>query len=137
MSFFKYLGVYLSFPKQQGYFWDFAKLEGYFCPFPLKQISDNELEIIEGTPEIAPIPNLNVSETETIKLALEATIAKVTPKHQSYIPQLRELCMEHIDIFGVDHGNLKQTNVIEFDIDTGDDAASIYIKPRPLPYKYK
>ena len=47
----------------------------------LKQISDNELEIIEGTPEIAPIPNLNVSETEKIKLALEATIAKVAPKY--------------------------------------------------------
>jgi len=103
----------------------------------LKQISNNELEIIEGTPEIAPVPNLNISETEKIKLVLEATIAKVAPKYQSYIPQLRELCMEHIDIFGVDHGNLKQTNVIEFDIDTGDDAASIYIKPRPLPYKYR
>ena len=30
----------------------------------LKQISDNALEIIEGTPEIAPVPNLNISETE-------------------------------------------------------------------------
>ena len=34
--------------------------------------------------------------------------------------------MEYIDIFGVDHSNLKQTNVIEFDIDTGD-AAPVYI----------
>jgi len=44
--------------------------------------------------------------------------------------------MEYIHIFGIDHSNLKQTNVIEFDIDTGD-AAPIYIKSRPLPYKYK
>ena len=102
----------------------------------LKQTSDHEFEIIEGTPEIPPIPNFSISETEKTKIALEVTIGKVAPKFQSYIPQLKELCMEYIDIFGVDHNNLKQTNVIEFDVDTGD-AAPIYIKPRPLPYKYK
>ena len=44
--------------------------------------------------------------------------------------------MEYIYIFGIDHSKLKQTNVIEFDIDTGD-AVPFYIKSRPLPYKYK
>ena len=39
-------------------------------------------------------------------------------------------------VFGIDRNNLKQTNVIEFDIDTGD-AVPFYIKSRPLPYKYK
>jgi RNase H-like domain found in reverse transcriptase/Reverse transcriptase (RNA-dependent DNA polymerase)/Integrase zinc binding domain/Integrase core domain/gag-polyprotein putative aspartyl protease/Retrotransposon gag protein len=102
----------------------------------LKENSDNELEIIEATPEIPPVPRFNISEKEKIKSALEATIAKVPSKFQSYIPELRKLCMEYIDIFGVDHNNLKQTDVIEFDIDTGD-AIPIYIKSRPLPYKYK
>jgi hypothetical protein len=30
-----------------------------------------------------------ISETEKIKIALEATIAKVAPKFQLYIPQLK------------------------------------------------
>jgi hypothetical protein len=97
---------------------------------------DDEFEIIEGPSEIPTDPDSGQSETEKIKMALEDTIAKVAPKFQQYVPQLRKLCMEYIDIFGVNHNTLKQTNVIEFDIDTGN-TAPIYIKSRPLPYKYK
>ena len=102
----------------------------------LKQTSDNELEIIEGSPEIPSDPIIDQSELEKIKVALETTIAKVATKFQQYVPQLKPLCMKYIDIFDVNYSNLKQTNVIEFDIDTGD-AAPIYIKPRPPSYKYK
>ena len=34
------------------------------------------------------------------------------------------------------HLDVKQTDVIQFDINTSN-AKSVYIKPKPLPWKYK
>src|SRR5437762_3011040 len=51
-----------------------ADLEEFVMIFnELKQTSDNEFEIIEGTPEIPPIPNFSISESEKTKIALEVT----------------------------------------------------------------
>jgi len=44
--------------------------------------------------------------------------------------------MEFIDIFGINYKDLKISNVLQFDIDTGY-AAPIYCKPHSLPYKHK
>ena len=102
----------------------------------LKTESDNnqDFEIIEE--EISSEISTNKSQSERIIDALSDIITKIPKRFQEYVPKLRDLCMEFIDIFGTDHENLKQTNIIEFDIDTGD-SPSIFIKPRPLPYKYK
>ena len=57
-------------------------------------------------------------------------------KYAEYVPELRQLCTEFIDIFGINYKDLKISNVLQFDIDTGD-AAPIYCKLHSLPYKYK
>jgi len=44
--------------------------------------------------------------------------------------------MQFMDIFGINHKNLRTTDILEFDIDTRD-SPPIYIKFHPLPYKYK
>jgi len=57
-------------------------------------------------------------------------------KYAEYVPELRQLCMEFIVIFGINYKDLKINNVLQFDIDTRD-AAPIYCKLHSLPYKYK
>ena len=57
-------------------------------------------------------------------------------KYAEYIPELQELCMEFIDIFGINYKDLKISRILQFDIDTGD-ATPIYCKPYSLLYKYK
>ena len=44
--------------------------------------------------------------------------------------------MKFIDIFEINYKDLKISNVLHFDNDTGD-TALIYCKPHLLPYKYK
>ena len=57
-------------------------------------------------------------------------------KYAEYVPELQQLCMEFIDMFGINYKDLKISNVLQFDSDTGD-AAPIYCKPHSLLYKYK
>ena len=57
-------------------------------------------------------------------------------KYTEYVPEPRQLCTAFIDIFGINYKDLKISNVLQFNIDTGD-AAPIYCKPHSLPYKYK
>jgi len=57
-------------------------------------------------------------------------------KFAEYVPELWQLCMEFINIFGINYKDLKISNVLQFDIDTGD-AVPIYCKLHSLPYKYK
>jgi hypothetical protein len=97
--------------------------------------SDNQnFEIIKE--EISSEITINKSQSEKVLEALSDIIDIVDIKFQEYFPKLKDLYMEFIDIFGTDHENLKQINVIEFDIDRGD-SSSIFIKPRSLSYKYK
>ena len=91
-----------------------------------------ELQILANQPEVQPMRN-NQNE---IQAAIEKSISKVPVKFQEYVAELKALCMEFIDIFGTSHKNLKATNILEFDIDTGN-SSPVYIKPRPLPYQYK
>ena len=57
-------------------------------------------------------------------------------KYAEYIPELQQLCIEFIDIFGINYKDLKISNVLQFDIDTRD-IASIYCNLYLLLYKYK
>jgi len=57
-------------------------------------------------------------------------------KYAEHVPELPKLCMEFIDIFGINYKDLKISNILQFDIDTRD-AAPIYCKPHSLPYKHK
>ena len=102
----------------------------------LQQLSNSnenlKLQIMASKPEIPPLSD----KEKDIKNALSLSISKVSSKFQKYIPDLRNLCFEFLDIFGINHKNLKPTNILKFDIDTGN-AAPVYIKSQPLPYKYK
>ena len=57
------------------------------------------------------------------------------PKYAEYVPELQQLCMQFIDIFGLNYKDLKIRNVFQFDIDTGD-TTPIYCKLHSLAYKY-
>jgi len=94
---------------------------------------NGDLEIQAGKPEIQTDSS---SESEQIENALEKVSPSVAPEYKSYIPDLKKLLWEYLDIFGISHNNLKQTSLIEFDIEIGDTKPS-YIKSRFLPYKYK
>ena len=99
----------------------------------LAETSEGNLRILTSEPEI---PTTSISTREEILKAIEISISKVPSKYNQYISELRELCKEFIDIFGISYKDLKISNVLQFDIDTGD-AAPIYCKPHSLPYKYK
>ena len=57
-------------------------------------------------------------------------------KFIAYKEDLRALLFKYIDIFGMSHSDVKQTDVIQFDINTGN-VKSVYIKLRSLLWKYK
>jgi hypothetical protein len=99
----------------------------------LTEHQDGTLEIKEGSSEI-PIDNR--SSKIKVQEALENVVNAVDLKFIAYKEDLRALLFKYIDIFGMSHSDVKQTDVIQFDIDTGN-AKPVYIKPRPLPWKYK
>ena len=99
----------------------------------LMEPSDQNFEILEGQKEITVDDR---PEDEKITEALKKVIEVINPKFINYKEGLKSLLWKYIDIFGISHQNVRQTDIIQFDIDTGD-AKPVYIKPRPLPYKFK
>ena len=63
---------------------------------------------------------------------IDISISKMPLKYAEYVPELWQLCMGFIDIFGINYKDLKISNVLQFNIDIGD-AASIYYKLYSLP----
>jgi len=99
----------------------------------LTEHPDQSFEISEGQNEIIVD---DCPEDDKITDTLEKVIEAVDPKFIDYKEGLKSLLWEYIDIFSMSHRNVRQTDIIQFDIDTGD-AKPVYIKPRPLPYKFK
>src|ERR1700730_9444386 len=101
----------------------------------IEETQSHNLKIFAGQPEITVKP-APLSTPEDIKLALEKTISKIPLKFRYYSSDLRHLLFEYLDIFGTSHQNLRPINILQFDIDTGNEPP-VYIKAKPLPYKYK
>ena len=97
------------------------------------EFSNQNFEILEEQKEITVDDH---SENEKITEALKKVIEVINPKFINYKEGLKSFLWKYIDIFGISHQNVRQTDIIQFDIDTGD-AKPVYIKPRPLPYKFK
>ena len=97
------------------------------------ELSDQNFEILEGQKEITVD---DCSEDEKIIEVLKKVIKVINSKFINYKEGLKSLLWKYIDIFGMSHQNVKQTDIIQFDIDTGD-AKPVYIKLRSLPYKFK
>ena len=95
--------------------------------------SEGNIQILTRGPEISTTSK--TSKEDLIK-AIAISISKVPLKYAEHIPELWELCMEFIDIFEINYEDLKISNVLQFDIDTGD-ASPIYCKPYSLPCKHK
>jgi len=95
--------------------------------------SEGNIQILANQPEISITSR--TSKEDLIKV-IDISISKVSLKYAEYIPELQQLCIEFIDIFGINYKDLKISNVLQFDIDTRD-IASIYCKLHLLLYKYK
>src|ERR1700738_1261610 len=99
----------------------------------LTEHQDETLEIKESSVEI-PIDNR--SSKIKVQEVLENVVNAVDLKFIVYKEDFKAFLFKYIDIFGMSHSDVKQTDVIQFDIDTGN-AKPVYIKLRPLPWKYK
>ena len=99
----------------------------------LTEYQDETLEIKENLAEIPVNNHLNIIKVQEV---LENVVNVIDLKFIVYKEDFRAFLFKYINIFGMSYSDVKQIDVIQFDINTGN-AKLVYIKLRLLPWKYK
>jgi len=71
--------------------------------------SEGNIQILTSQLEISTTSR--TSKEDLIKV-INISISKVSLKYAEYISELQQLCMEFIDIFGINYKDLKISNIL-------------------------
>ena len=97
------------------------------------ELSDQNFEILEKQKEIT----INdYSENDKIIEILKKVVEVINLKFINYKKELKSFLWKYINIFNISHYNVKQTDIIQFDINI-ENIKPVYIKLRSLSYKFK